>query len=115
LVLIPVLLTLSAWAQISVGPNVQVSKANPTRSHAEVLVAADPQNPKTLLGCSMIEPKEPTAQMWNTLAYMSTDGGATWRPSLEVDRGLLGSADPACAFGAKGKAYFSDLVPLCAA
>ncbi len=110
LILISVLFTLSASAQISVGPNVQVSKANSTRSHAQVLVAADPQNAKNLLGCSMIEPKEPSAQLFNTLAYMSTDGGATWQPSLEVDRGLLGSADPACAFGAKGEAYFSTIV-----
>ena len=107
---IAAVLPLSASAQISVGPNVQVSKANSTRSHAEVLVAADPQNANHLLGCSMIEPKEPTAQLYNTLAYVSTDGGATWQPSLEVDRGLLGSADPACAFGAKGEAYFSTIV-----
>jgi hypothetical protein len=109
-IMLAVLLTLSASAQISVGPNVQVSKANSTRSHAEVLVAADPQNAKHLLGCSMIQPKEPTTQMYNTLAYMSTDGGATWQSSLEVDRGLLGSGDPACAFGAKGEAYFSTIV-----
>jgi hypothetical protein len=105
-----ILVAVSASAQVSVGPSVQVSKANSTRGHAEVLVAADPQNPKNLIGCSMIEPKGPTAQMYNTIAYMSTDAGATWQPSLEVDRGLLGSGDPACAFGSKGEAYFSTIV-----
>ena len=100
----------SAYAQISVGHNVQVSKANSTRVHAEVLLAADPHNPNNLLGCSMIEPKGPGSQFFNTIAYSSTDGGATWQPSLEVDRGLLGSADPACAFGPNGEAYFSTIV-----
>ena len=109
-ILLSGILAQSALAQISVGPNVQVSKANSTRSHAEVLVAADPRNPKNLIGCSMIEPKGPTAQMYNTLAYMSTDGGESWLPSLEVDRGLLGSGDPACAFGPNGEAYFTTIV-----
>ena len=105
-----VLMVAVAHGQISVGRNVQVSKANADRTHAEVLLAADPNNPKNLLGCSMIEPKGPSPQLFNTIAYVSNDGGLTWQPNLEVDRGLLGSADPACAFGSKGEEYFSSII-----
>src|SRR5947207_8479053 len=99
-------------AQISVGANVQVSRANAERDHYEVLVAADPDNPSHLLGCSMIEAKQPSTQGWtnNTIVYGSMDGGASWRPTLEVDQGVFGNSDPACTFGIDNHAYFTTLV-----
>jgi len=106
-----VLLSLSfavvASAQITVGPNVHVSKANGQRAHFEVLVAADPDNPNHLLGCSIIEAtKQPSTQGRHTIVYSSMDGGATWQPTLEVDRGDF-STDPACTFGIDNQAYFT--------
>src|SRR5437588_9648299 len=86
------LLSGAASAQITVGPNVHVSKSNAKRAHFEVLVAADPENPNHLLGCSIIEAKQPSAEMWHTIVYSSMDGGAIWNPTLEVDRGTLGNS-----------------------
>src|SRR6266702_2386382 len=84
-----------AQGQITVGPNVQVSKANGQRAHFEVLVAADPINPNRLLGCSLILARQPSQQVTHTIAYSSIDGGASWQPTLEVNRGVFGTTDPA--------------------
>jgi hypothetical protein len=98
------------FSQIIVGPNVQVSKANADRAHFEVLVAADPIDPGLLLGCSMIAAREPSMQRSNTVVYRSIDGGINWQPTLEVDQGFAGSADPACTLGIDNSAYFATLI-----
>jgi len=101
----------SGPTSISVGPNVQVSKANADREHAEVFVAADPVDPKHLLGCSMVMPSGPIQfQVFHTIAYASFDGGNSWQPTLEeTNRGEWGNGDPWCAFGSDGTAYFTSL------
>src|SRR5689334_2108208 len=43
-------------AQITVGPNVQVSRPRGTIAHGEVVIAADPNNPALLLAGSIIQP-----------------------------------------------------------
>lgn len=53
---------------VGIGPDLSGTEysgqqANSTRGHAEVLLVADPQNPRNLIVCSMIEPKQPTSQM----------------------------------------------------
>ena len=108
--LITISFTAVASAQITVGPNVQVSKANGGRAHFEVLVAADPEDSHHLLGCSIIEVQQPSTQPWHTIVYSSMDGGASWQPTLEVDRGFPGISDPACTFGIDNHAYFTTLL-----
>ena len=98
------------FAQITVSPNVQVSSTNADRAHCEVMVAADPENPNHLLGCSIIEANQPSTQVWHTIAYRSIDGGSSWQPTLEIDRGFSGSSDPACTFGIDGRAYFAAVI-----
>jgi hypothetical protein len=44
----------SSTPRITVGHNVQVSKARGQAIHNEVLLAADPRNPAHLLGCSKL-------------------------------------------------------------
>jgi hypothetical protein len=40
------------------------------------------------------------------IAYLSTDGGATWRPAAESTRF---NGDPMCGFGPDGRAYFLSI------
>jgi hypothetical protein len=113
------LLLLAAWlgissvgsAQdrpISVGRNVQVSNLNGDRQHWETEVAADPTHPERLVGCSIISPadKNRNAIDHNTIVYTSSDGGGSWRPTLELGPDLI-SRDPTCEFGPDGTAYFA--------
>ena len=101
---------LASWGQqdlITVGPNVHVSRANGDRQHFETQVAANPTNPRNLLGCSIISPaeKDRSPVEHKTIVYASFDGGESWEPTLEVGPDLV-SRDPACVFGADGTAYF---------
>lgn len=104
-------LALSQAPRIAVGTNVQVSAANAKLDHGEVLVAADPEDPNKLVGCSMIFPDPLTRRMSDGITYASTDGGATWSQTLYVDSGPMGSGDPACTFGPHGNAYSVILQP----
>jgi hypothetical protein len=85
-------------SQIGVGPNVQVSKAHEKLAHAEVVIAADRTHEGRLVAGSMVEGLE-------TCAYMSLDGGKTWKLTIEKKKGT----DPAVAFGPDGTAYFARL------
>lgn len=92
--------------QITVGPNVQVSKARAEMTHNEVLLSADPLNPNRLVGCTMaFSPKQNKVV---TLVYVSSDGGKNWDLALTNDSGIH-SGDPACTFGADGSAYFTAI------
>jgi hypothetical protein len=93
---------------ISAGRNVQVSVGNGDRQHWETQVAADPTHPERLVGCSIISPadKNRNAIDHNTVVYTSSDGGGSWRPTLELGPGLI-SRDPTCEFGPDGTAYFA--------
>jgi hypothetical protein len=101
-------------AQIRVGANVQVSRARSGDAHYEVLVAADPANARRLLVGAMRQPAG-AASVSGSIAYVSSDGGETWTPTLETpppDRRQDASGDPAVAFGPDGVAYFvASLIP----
>jgi hypothetical protein len=58
---------------ISVGPNVQVSRAHADASHYEVLAAADPRDPGRLIAGSFIYPEGGGTS--GTVVYASRDGG----------------------------------------
>src|SRR5260370_24620503 len=104
-----VLCSEAAFAQqvgITVGPNVQASKARGNLVHNEVLLAADQRNAKKLLGCSMAF--SPDQNKLLTIAYVSSDGGNSWEFAVANERGISGD-DPACTFGPSGNAYFTNL------
>src|SRR5215472_11404831 len=98
-------IALPVWAQqhITVGRNVQVSKANGDREHNEVILAADPKDPKHLIAGSMVY--NPKKSDYNVVTYTSFDSGASWQSTLEVnhDPGLDG--DPSTAVGCDGTGY----------
>ena len=96
----------AAGSRIHVGARVHVSVARARDPHNEVLLAADPKDPKRLLGCSMVF--SPSAAGFSVVAYSSFDGGAHWTQTLETDLGKL-AGDPACGFGTGGRAYLVAL------
>ncbi|MBI1765868.1 MAG: exo-alpha-sialidase [Acidobacteria bacterium] len=101
----------SSQNEISVGPNIQVSKDRADLAHWEVILAADPTDPQRLLAGSMLWYDSGEDQC---IGYLSTDGGMTWKPVLEPGgraetRGDKRAADPAVAFGPDGAAYFAML------
>lgn len=91
---------------ISVGPNVQASKAFGNRAHGEVHLAANPRNPRNLVGGSMVWLEELNTH--TVVGYASFDGGNTWSATLNFDDGLFRS-DPAVAFDSEGTAYFLEI------
>jgi hypothetical protein len=95
-------------AQITVGPNVQVSKPRAKIPHAEVTLAAHPSNPERLLAGSIIE--QP-GDGDSVLAYSSCDGGKTWELALEkkAAKGGPNFLDPAGAFGPDGSTYLAAI------
>ncbi|HUR59714.1 MAG TPA: sialidase family protein [Opitutaceae bacterium] len=90
-------------ATIVAGPNVQVSAARGGDTHYEVLVAADPKDPKKLIVGSFLFPDSNTEG--STVVYASGDSGITWEPTLGGNA-LLETSDPAVAFGPRGEAYY---------
>lgn len=82
--------------QIMVGPNILVSKGQEKHKLGETLVAADPNNPNQLVGCTMIWLDG--ARRRGTIVYASFDGGKSWESTLNTN-GFFDSADPAIAFG----------------
>jgi hypothetical protein len=116
LVLVLVLSSYSIGAQqISVGKNVQISQANGSSAHGEVLMAADPKRPERMMASSMVSSIEENKT--HTVVYTSTDSGATWKPTLSTLKAQTSTfedlpwlfADPSQAFAPDGTAYFAAL------
>lgn len=108
---------------VVVGPNVQVSAALPERAHAEVSVSADPVDPNRLLACSMVSHRrfnEAPHVADGIVAYLSIDGGRTWRLTLDTlppqkeilvapNRAANHFGDPSCELGFGKIAYTAFL------
>lgn len=99
-----VITQLVVQAQLTVGTNVQVSRANAAIPHYELLAASDPTDARKMLVCSMVYPD--TGGSF-TMVYASHDGGANWSETLR--KSDMERADPACAFGTGGTAHFITL------
>lgn len=93
-------------ADISVGENIQVSKQQANTPFTECVIAADPEKPNRLFAASMYWPQ---SQGTSLIGYLSEDGGATWKTSLELpaDRTHKSErlADPTAGFGPDGELY----------
>jgi hypothetical protein len=92
--------------RIVVGPNILVSRDGDI-AHCETMIAANPTDPKNLLGGSivMIRPDGGAANK----AYVSSDGGSTWTDVTFPEEMEHGGADPQVGFGITGTAYFVGL------
>ena len=91
---------------VRVGPTVQVSRAGSERAHEEVYLAAHPKDPNRLLGCSIVDRDRYAERGMHAVAYVSEDGGGTWRRAVE-SREFNG--DPMCAFAPDGRAFFVSI------
>ncbi len=95
---------------VRVGPNVQVSKARAEVFHAEVVLAADPTDPRRLVAASMYSPPPADPAAPKVVVYASGDGGKSWAPTLErKDANPALFADPAFAWGAGDALFFVNL------
>jgi hypothetical protein len=92
--------------RIVVGTNVQVSLTKAEQEHNEVILAADPNDARRLLGGAMVF--DPKKSNYDVVIYASFDRGRTWQPTLEVGTSTL-AGDPATTFGPGGWAYSVSL------
>jgi hypothetical protein len=95
-------------SRILVAPAVKVNQANFTRPDHELQIAADPTDGNRLIVCSILVDDIQNYQApWpvHIFVYTSLDGGLSWHPTYERDKEKY-SADPSCAFGPDGSAYF---------
>jgi hypothetical protein len=116
--LLTALLCLSALAGVSlawgnppgpkivVGPNILASRDG-NFPHVELMVAANPQNRKNLLGAAITATRPDGGTACKT--YATLDGGYTWTDSVFAEQLSFGGADPQVAFSPHGTAYFAAL------
>src|SRR5262245_44008175 len=86
----------SPRSSISVGPNVQISKAFPKLAHYENLAAGDPDHVGRLIACATVAHQDLAGQ--GDHCYVSFDNGKTWTTVLEFDEGPRNS-DPTMTYG----------------
>jgi hypothetical protein len=91
---------------VAVGPTVQVSRSGPERAHEEVYLGAHPTDPKRLLACSIVDRNRYAERAMHGVAYVTEDGGATWRHAAESTEF---NGDPMCAFAPDGRAFFLSI------
>lgn len=95
---------------ITVGPNIQVSKIRKDQMHWEVLIAADPDNSKNLIACTIVGTEGSRQERPHNVVYASFDGGVTWQETMDVAAEMTAVGDPSCTYGRGGVAYMASLV-----
>ena len=95
-----------AGGAVRVGPTVQVSRSGSERTHEEVFLGAHPTDPKRLLACSIVDHPRYAERLMHAVAYVTDDGGATWRHAAESTQF---NGDPMCAFAPDGRAFFVSI------
>src|SRR5512146_320145 len=93
-------------AQVTVGPNVLASRDGNV-PHVEMVIAANPRDPKNLVGAAIT--LTGAHGDWATKTYASLDGGITWTDSRFDAPHETGAFDPQVGFGIHGTAYFATL------
>ena len=99
----------AAGPAIQVGDNVRVSAGRDGALHKEVVIAADPRDPKRLFAAAMCQTTDRLSAD-NLSGWRSEDGGKTWGQRFERKGvGEESFADPAAAFGPDGVLYFVNI------
>lgn len=96
-------IALSDLSRLIVGPNIHVD-SDPNTAFVEPSVAADPTNPKNLVGASMLF----TLDTLNTRLFHSRDGGDTWMQAIAPAE-MHFAGDVQLAFDADANPYFAVL------
>ncbi len=92
--------------RIVIGPDHLVSRDG-DRPHVEIMVAANPRNPRNLLAGAITFTRRDGGSA--TKAYVSRDGGIVWDDVFFPEQREFGGADPQVAFTAAGTAIFLTL------
>jgi len=92
-----------AGGRMIIGPNILVSRDGDV-PHCETMIAANPRDPKNLVGGSIVGTTESASFV--TKPYVSFDGGAEWN---DINLPTGSSGDPQVGFGINGTAYFVGL------
>jgi hypothetical protein len=92
--------------RILVSPNVLASHDGPY-PHTELMVAANPRDPKHLLGGAVAFTRAEGGL--ENKGYVSFDGGWSWEDIRFPQQYHVGGADPQVAFGRTGTAIFTAL------
>lgn len=92
--------------RIVIGPNILAGRDGDFY-HTELTVAANPKNPRNLVGAAIT----PTAANNGAACrvYATLDGGYTWSVTIMPEQAANGGADPQVAFSPQGTAYFAAL------
>jgi hypothetical protein len=97
-------------ATIAVGTEVRVSQTFPTRAFAELTACAHPSDPTRLLAAAMYDTVDSSgSRRSSVLVFASTDGGTSWKPTLDTRRDGQETPDPSCAISANGTAYLATM------
>ena len=91
---------------IVVGPNMLASRDGDF-PHMELSVAANPRNPKNLIGAAITTERGEGGFACKT--YASSDGGSSWLDSSFPEQLQFGGGDPQVGFGLHDTAYFTSL------
>lgn len=91
---------------ITVGSNVEVSTADHSSAHDEVLLGANPTDANQLVACTMVDQNRLSERKMHTAVYTSGDGGKTWNKGPDIPE----TGDPICAYGPDGAVYFGAIV-----
>ena len=96
----------SGKAAISVGPNYEVSVADHSSTHEEVLLGTSPTDPDALVACTMADVNRIFQNKMHTVSYTSNDGGKTWTKGPEIAE----TGDPICGYAPDGAVYFGAIM-----
>jgi hypothetical protein len=96
----------SRMTSIVVSPNMLASRDGDF-PHMELSVAANPRNPKNLIGAAITTERGEGGFACKT--YTSLDGGSSWLDSSFPEQLQFGGADPQVGFGLHDTAYFTSL------
>ncbi len=96
----------NAELRIVVSPDYLVSRDG-DRPHVEVMVAANPRNPRNLLAGAITFTRRDGGDA--TKAYVSRDGGIVWDDVVFPEQREMGGGDPQVTFTAAGTAIFLTL------
>jgi len=91
---------------IVVGQSAWISASRRHNMHGEVVLDANPVNPKELIACSISSAStaHPDSDLSEfDVVYASDDSGRTWHHSLDSP---AFASDPSCGFSGDGRAFF---------
>jgi hypothetical protein len=96
--------------RLTVGREIQASRAFSARRFGEVIACSHPSDRKHLLMAAMYDTVDASgSQVQPVVLFVSRDGGATWASRLDTWDGSRGTPDPSCVIAPNGSAYLATM------